>query len=153
MASKMRVTLAGTCLTWADRTSGQVLFQFDGNDVPSALFQRVYMHGIKQIIGDAAALPAGTSTRDRITAMFKAAESLTTGSYGTRVSSMPAYDTFRALVALGRLVDSATVREKWGKLTDTQRSALGDSDDVREWVRDNVTADVDTDDVLADLMS
>lgn len=155
MASqKMKVSIEGPVIVWRDRTTGATVFQFNAEDVTGELDAKLRMHAIKQILGDAMALPAGTSQRDKIASAMKAADTLRDGTWGTRKSSLPSAQVFRALVALGLLADTDVVREKWAKLTDAQRSAFAQRPDVTEWLAANTeVAEVDTDDILGDMLS
>lgn len=147
---KLRITTNGTEIKWADRVSGRPVFQFDAENVHVAIERRVFVHGAKQIIGDAAAKAKGTSMAEKVAAMRKAAEGLIDGTWGTRQPSMPRADVFAALVGLGKFADSERNREVWGKLTERQRDALADSDEVRAWIAAHADEEVDMDEVMAE---
>lgn len=115
--------------------------------------RKLTLYGLKQAVADGGAKDKGTTAAARLRAMLARYNQIAAGTWefrdGTGTGAMQDGDIFRALVALGITPDTPDQRDKWKKLPAPKRRAIGNRDDVRQWIADNLT-DIDADEALAE---
>lgn len=122
--TKSRIIVDGDHITWPNGV------EFNANDLHPSLQRAVLAYGIKQIISDAGAVPAGTPEGERLALMQKRADALRTGTWSFRDGTAAPAPTsrvlaqFAALVAAGVLTDDEATRDAWRGLKPTERAAV-----------------------------
>lgn len=147
MATKLKISHVGDTLTWVDRVAGRVAFTFDMTTVAMSLRDAVFAYGCKQILSDAGAKHSPGSIAWQA-ALGVRAEALVAGTWGQRAPSMPDYDVWSAMLALGKVVDSDANREVWRGMKPRERAVLRALPDVAEWLAENAPADDDAEALL-----
>lgn len=110
-------------------------------DLDPALTSAVLRYGIKQIIADGGAMPAGSTPADRINGMLARRDALVNGTWGTPRARMVDGDIFLAAVRAGLLADTPETRETWRGLKPTERRAIGAMPEVREHLTPSPASD------------
>lgn len=140
------ITLKETlsAVTYYDTMGTEVVVTLD--DVHNELRDAVLRYGIKQILADAAAAKAGTSTADRMARMQRRADALCDGTWGLRpAKAVPDAEVYAACLLLGKFADDEASRAKWVGLKKADRNAIRMLPDVAAALPMNEKAD----DVLA----
>ena len=151
-AFKTRITPEGNGWILTDAVTGGELATIELPD-DADMNRKLALYGLKQAVADGGAKDKGTTAAARLRAMLARYNAIMAGTWdfrdGTGSGSMPDGDIFRALVALGITPDTPDQRDKWKKLPAPKRRAIGNREDVREWIADNL-ADIDADEALAE---
>ena len=154
-AFKTRITSDGGGWVITDAVTGAELATIELPD-DAETTRKLALYGLKQAVADGGAKDAGTTANARLRAMLARYNAIVAGTWdfrdGTGSGSMVDGDIFRALVALGITPDTPDQRAKWKTLPAPKRRAIGNRDDVRGWIADNL-ADVDADAALDEFNS
>lgn len=151
-AFRFRITEDGNGWYIADAVTGDQVatVELTGDETTD---RKLALYGLKQAVADGGAKDQGTTAAARLRAMLARYNQIAAGTWnfrdGTGAGTMPDGDIFRALVALGITPDTPDQRDKWKKLPAPKRRAIGNRDDVRQWIADNLT-DIDADEALAE---
>lgn len=122
--TNLKIVQNGDSLQWTDRETGTVVFTADLSKIPGyekvklagSMAVAVFTYGVKQITSDGAA--AETSYTGKRAKMAQRFESITNGTYGTRVqvAQIQHPDLWAAIVKLGWKTDTTENRAKFAAL-------------------------------------
>ena len=156
LSFKTRITADGNGWEILDAVTGEnrATIELPTDDADTT--RKLALYGLKQAVADGGAKDKGTSAAARLRAMLARYNQIMAGTWdfrdGTGSGSMPDGDVFRALVALGISPDTPDQRDKWRKLPAPKRRAIGNREDVREWIANNISA-VDADEAVEEFIS
>lgn len=122
--TNLKIVQNADSLQWTDRETGTVIFTADLSKIPGyekvklagSMAIAVFTYGVKQITADGAAAEVSyTGKRAKMAQRF---ESITNGTYGTRVqvAQIQHPDLWAAIVKLGWKTDTAENRAKFAAL-------------------------------------
>ena len=120
--TKSRITFDGAILQWPNGLTVAL------NDIAPSVRDAVLAYGLKQIISDAGAVPAGTPESHRVALMEKRREAIASGEWSFRAGfSAPVAPAkrdlmFAALVA--ECVLDESTRAQWYALKPSERDAI-----------------------------
>lgn len=155
MTRKLAAVITATGNGWSfnDTVTGESRLIVQLGDCSRDTEKKLALYGLKQAVADGGAKAKGTSLESRIKGMSKRFDEIVDGTWdfrdGTGSSTMPDADTYRAIIALEMMPDTAESREKWKGLKPAQRRAIAKQDAVAAWLEANITDDTDGDAALA----
>lgn len=115
--------------------------------------------GFKDTIIDAGALPAGSTTRERVAAMQAMHDSIMAGTWTMRdgrgttgAKRLPDASIYAALVAVGMLTDNESSQTAWRNATPAKRLSYAARPKVAEWIAAHQPGAADAADALDNII-